>query len=123
MEVKTNVAVMADIFANMLNGITSKQLIQEWNDLPLLKEPIQKFSPRPMLLIAAGKDDIFPLSDYIDIVKSFSNIQVIEKAESDYGFSNCRSWLVQTVTGWLLATFSKRNAVFICRNALLPTSG
>ena len=101
---------MADVFANMLNGITSKQLIQEWNDLPLLEEPIQKISPRPILLIAAGKDEIFPLSDYTDIVKPFSNIQVIERAESDHGFSNCRSWLVQTVTEWLLTTLDNNNA-------------
>jgi alpha/beta superfamily hydrolase len=94
---------MADNFAKMLSGITGEQMVQQWNELPSLKNFIQKFSPRPILLIAAGNDDIFPLSDYSEMFIEFSYVDTIERKETDHGFSNCRTWLVQTVTNWLLA--------------------
>lgn len=92
---------MAEQFAGMLTGVTGDQLILQWNELSSLKSAIEQFGPRPILLIAAEKDDIFPLSDYSSMVKPFKNIDVIEKKDSDHGFSNCRTWLVQTVTEWL----------------------
>jgi len=93
---------MAGNFARMLTGITGEQIIIQWNKLPSLKEAIQKFSPLPILLIAAGDDDIFPLSHYLSIVNSFPNIDVIEKEGADHGFSDCRTWLVGTVADWLM---------------------
>jgi alpha/beta superfamily hydrolase len=92
---------MAGNFATMLTGITGEQIIMQWNELSSLKEVIQKFGPRPILLIAAGEDDIFPLSDYLSIVNQFPNIDVIEKEGTDHGFSDCRTWLVDTVADWL----------------------
>lgn len=94
---------MAESFADMLNGITGKQLIQQWNDMQSLQSYIEKFLPKPMLMITAGKDDIFPPSHYRNAMASFSNIQWITKEESDHGFSTLRPWLVKTVCEWLVA--------------------
>lgn len=92
---------MADTFAKMLTGISGEQMVKEWNDLPSLKEAIQGFSPRPMLLIAAGDDEIFPLSDYGHTIEGFSTIEAIERKNADHGFSNCRVWLVDTICDWI----------------------
>ncbi len=94
---------MADEFAVLLNGVTGQDLLEQWNALPSLSDSLSAFAPRPLLLVASEKDSIFPPSDYADSVAAFSNIQLIRHAESDHGFSACRTWLVETVTDWLVA--------------------
>jgi alpha/beta superfamily hydrolase len=92
---------LADSFSKMLVGIGSVELISQWHNLGSLHNAIQKFSPRPVLLVAAGSDSIFPLSDYVEMVKPYRNVYVIEKANADHGFSSSRTWLVETVMEWL----------------------
>jgi pimeloyl-ACP methyl ester carboxylesterase len=94
---------MADEFAGMLNGVSGQELLQQWEELKPLTDSISGFAPRAILLVAAGKDNIFPSSQYVDLIAEFSNMQLIENEESDHGFSSCRPWLVQTVTDWLVA--------------------
>ena len=94
---------MADEFAGLLHGVTGQDLLEQWNALPSLSDSLSAFQLRPLLLVAAEKDDIFPPSDYADSIAAFSNIQLIRHAESDHGFSVCRPWLVKTVTDWLVA--------------------
>jgi hypothetical protein len=105
---------MADEFAGMLKGITGQGLREQWQALPSLTTSARAFAPRPILLVAAGKDAIFPASHYADFIAELPNIQLIRNEESDHGFSACRPWLARTVTDWLVATlgaslFSKRN--------------
>jgi len=76
---------------------------KQWNALPSFSDSLSAFAPRPRLLVAAEADNIFPPSDYADSIAAFSNIQLIRHAESDHGFSACRTWLVETVTDWLVA--------------------
>jgi cephalosporin-C deacetylase-like acetyl esterase len=94
---------MADHFATMVNGVTGQDLQKQWNALLPLADSINTFAPRPLLLVAADKDDIFPPSDYAGSIAGFPNIQLIRNGEADHGFSACRPWLVQTVTDWLIA--------------------
>jgi hypothetical protein len=93
---------MADHFATMLDGVTGQELLKQWNALLPLSDAISTFAPRSLLLVAAGKDDIFPPSDYADSIAGFPNIQLIRNEEADHGFSACRPWLVRTVTDWLI---------------------
>ncbi len=95
---------MADEFSTMLDGVTGRDLEDQWRDLAPLSAELDAFAPRPMLLVAAEKDDIFPPSQYADSIARYPNIQLIRNAEADHGFSTCRTWLVQTVSDWLLAT-------------------
>jgi uncharacterized protein len=94
---------MADEFAGMLSGITGRGLREQWQALPPLGESLRAFAPRPILLVAADKDAIFPASHYADSIAEIPNIQLIRNEESDHGFSACRPWLARTVTDWLVA--------------------
>src|SRR5262245_33485602 len=42
---------MADHFAAMLNGVTGQGLLEQWNALLPLSDPIRAFAPRPTLLV------------------------------------------------------------------------
>jgi uncharacterized protein len=98
---------MAGEFARMLSGITGRDLQEQWQALPSLADSLRAFAPRPLLLVTAGKDSIFPASHYADFIAGFSNTQLISNEESDHGFSASRRWVVQTVTGWLVARMGK----------------
>jgi uncharacterized protein len=95
---------MADEFAGMLNGITGQGLREQWQALPPPADSLRAFAPRPILLVAADKDTIFPASHYTDSIAWVPNIQLIRNEESDHGFTACRPWLARTVTDWLVAT-------------------
>jgi uncharacterized protein len=95
--------VMATEFATMLNGVTSSELLIQWDTLAPLSDTIAGFAPRPVLLVTAGRDSIFPYSDYADLITPFTNVQCVENEDSDHSFSCCRPWLVRTITDWLVA--------------------
>jgi uncharacterized protein len=95
---------LADEFAGMLSGVTGRDLLMQWQSLHSLAGAISAFAPRPVLLVTAGKDSIFPSSDYARAIAGIPNIRMVQNEESDHSFSSHRSWLVQTVTDWLLAT-------------------
>ena len=95
---------MAGEFAGMLNGITGPGLSEQWQALPPLADCLRAFAPRPILLVAADKDAIFPASHYMVSIAGIPNLQMIRNEESDHGFSACRPWLARTVTDWLVAT-------------------
>jgi uncharacterized protein len=95
---------MADEFAGMLNGITGQDLREQWRALAPLAASARAFAPRPMLLVAADKDTIFPASCYVDSIAGVPGIRLIRIEESDHGFTACRPWLARTVTDWLVAT-------------------
>lgn len=95
-------ADLAGEFAGMLNGVTGQELVAQWEDLPGLSDAIARFAPRPVLLVAAGDDPIFPPSAYAATIAAFRNIQLVTKEESDHSFSAHRPWLVRTVDDWLV---------------------
>jgi pimeloyl-ACP methyl ester carboxylesterase len=95
---------MAASFADMLVGVTGEALIHQWSQLASLVEPIRTFGPRPVLFVTAGKDSIFPGTDYTSAIASYSHVDRADEPNSDHGFSTTRPWLVRTVTAWLVAT-------------------
>ena len=95
---------MAATFAGMLSGATAEGLVAQWERLPLLWDAVGAFAPRPVLLVAAGQDDIFPAKDYIHALAGHRHIRVVEREDSDHAFSACRPWLVTTVCDWLVDT-------------------
>jgi hypothetical protein len=78
-------------------------LLEQWKGLPPLADSMRAFAPRPLLLVAADKDDIFPPSHYADAIAGLPNVLLMRNGDSDHGFSACRPWLVRTVTDWLIA--------------------
>lgn len=95
-------ADMAGEFATMLNGVAADDLEQQWKDLEPLADKLEALAPRPVLLVAAGRDSLFPVSEYAGWIRRLSGIQLIVNDESDHGFSCSRAWLVRTVTDWLV---------------------
>ncbi len=94
---------MAHEFAEMLNGVTGQDLVDQWNRLGPLIDSMRAFAPRRILLIGATKDTIFPPSQYSASIKELSHIELVQHDESDHGFSEQRAWLVRTATDWLSA--------------------
>lgn len=96
---------MAGEFASMLAGVRAQDLLEQWQALASLAGSLRAFAPRPLLLVTAGKDRIFPPSQYTDLIAGFANIQMVNDEESDHGFSSSRPWLAQFITDWLVAKF------------------
>lgn len=94
-------ADMANVFADMLSGVTGEELSKQWKALEPLLPAFRSFAPRPLLIVAAERDDIFPPSQYADSLAGIPNLELIRHADSDHGFSTVRPWLVRTVTDWL----------------------
>lgn len=91
---------MAEHFAAMLSGVKADELVAQWNALPELTDDAS-LAARPMLLVTADKDEIFPPSHYIDFISRFPSAEWARAKDSDHSFSTCRPWLVDTVTDWL----------------------
>jgi len=94
---------MADEFAGMLLGVTGDELLNQWQALEPLSEPMRAFAPREILVIAAGRDTIFPASQYAASIAALPNVTFVQEDDSDHGFSASRPWLVRAVTDWLVA--------------------
>lgn len=94
---------MASEFAGMLSGVSGQDLVNQWNALSPLMPAVSGFAPRPVLLVAAEHDDIFPPSQYAEAIAGLDHVELISHADADHSFSACRPWLVQTVTTWMRA--------------------
>jgi pimeloyl-ACP methyl ester carboxylesterase len=98
---------MAEEFSLMLNGVTGPELVRQWESLEPMMNAIDAFAPRPVLLVTAGNDPIFPAAAYRDTIADIPGIKWLEHKESDHGFSAHRPWLVQSVTDWLSAKIGR----------------
>ena len=87
----------------MLNGVTGQSLVDQWRALSSLAPALSAFAPRPVLLVAAEHDDIFPPSQYARTIAGFEHVELISRQDTDHSFSACRRWLVKVVTDWLLS--------------------
>ena len=94
---------LATEFAGMLNGVTGQSLVDQWRGLSSLAPALSDFAPRPVLLVAAEHDDIFPPSQYARTIAGFEHVELISRQNTDHSFSACRRWLVKVVTDWLLS--------------------
>ena len=56
-----------------------------------------------LTVITAGRDTIFPPSQYAASIAALSHVTLLQENESDHGFSASRPWLVRAVTDWLVA--------------------
>jgi pimeloyl-ACP methyl ester carboxylesterase len=98
---------MAATFAGMLSGVSGAELVAQWETLPPLWDAIGRFAPRPVLVVAAGGDPIFPMAAYADALRQFPHVTSVERAGSDHSFSACRPWLVTTVCDWLVTALGR----------------
>ena len=100
---------MADEFAGMLQGVSADELLTQWQALESLSESMRAFAPREILVVAAGRDTIFPPSQYAASIAALSHVTLVQENDSDHGFSASRPWLVRTVTDWLVARLAAKS--------------
>jgi uncharacterized protein len=98
---------MAGEFAGMLNGVTTQDLLEQWRGVPRLVEYLPSLTSRSVLMVTAGNDTLFPSSHYAEVMARLANARWARAEGADHGFSTCRSWLVDTVTDWLVATLGR----------------
>lgn len=95
-------AAMAAEFAGMLSGATGPRLQAEWQQVPSLAASMPGLASRPVLLVTADRDELFPPAHYTDFVAGLPRMTWERAPEGDHAFSTCRPWLVTTVTDWLV---------------------
>jgi hypothetical protein len=95
---------MAEEFAGMLSGVSSRDLLEQWHDMESLASHLQALASRPLLLVTGDRDELFPPAHYTELVAALPNLRWARHPDGDHSFSTCRPWLVQEVTDWLAAT-------------------
>lgn len=90
-----------DEFALMLNGAGGEELKEQWDALPAIQTMSAALSSRSILLITAGKDELFPVSHYESLAGELERLTWVRIAEADHVFSTCRMRLVTTAVDWL----------------------
>lgn len=98
---------MADEFAGMLNGVTSRDLQRQWTEMPSFLDSLRSLASRSVLLVTGDKDELFPPSHYTDFTARLPHVRWARAEDGDHAFSSCRSWMVETVTDWLVAEVGK----------------
>ena len=79
---------MADEFAEMLNGVSGQDLLDQWERLTPLFDVMRAFAPREMLLVAAGKDSICPAAQYTEYHQIAASHRV-DRAERERSRLQC----------------------------------
>ena len=94
---------MAEDFAGMLRGVSGEELLAQWRHLADLGGHLGALATRPLLLVTADRDELFPPSHYTAFAAALPGIDWLRHPEGDHAFSACRPWLVAAVTDWLAA--------------------
>jgi acetyl esterase/lipase len=94
---------MAKEFAPLLNGVTQRDLLEQWKNVLSLSGRVAPLASRPVLLVTADGDELFPPPHYAALVAELPELRWERSADGDHAFSTCRPWLVRTVTEWLVA--------------------
>jgi len=97
---------MAHEFAELLNGVTPHDLLEQWKDVSSLDGRVDALASRDVLLVTTDADELFPPSHYETFAARLPRLEWRRAAEGDHAFSTCRPWLVSTVTDWLVETVS-----------------
>jgi uncharacterized protein len=92
----------AEDFAGMLNGVSGEDLLAQWRRLEGLAGHLGALVARPLLLVTADRDELFPPSHYTAFAAALPGLEWLRHPEGDHAFSTCRPWLVEAVTDWLV---------------------
>lgn len=96
---------MAQSFAAMLQGVTADALQRQWLTLPAAVAA--PHARHPLLLVTGDRDELFPPSHYAPFAAQLPSLHWARAANGDHSLSECRGWLVETVSSWLCATVGR----------------
>lgn len=93
---------LAAEFALPLSGTSAERLAAEWDELHSLPSLADRLGGRPLLLVTAGHDELFPPDHYNSLLAALPGLDHRRFPEADHIFSAQRRELVETVVNWLL---------------------
>ncbi len=94
---------MAKEFAPLLSGVTQRDLMEQWKSVLSLSGRLRSLASRPVLLVTADRDELFPPPHYAALVAELPELRWERSTDGDHAFSTCRPWLVRKVTEWLVS--------------------
>lgn len=94
-------SALADELSETLHGVDAGTLLREWGELPSPKSALATFAPRPVVVVAGGRDDVAPPSEYPSYLTTLDHVRIVVNDEADHLFSHSRRWLVETAVDWL----------------------
>jgi uncharacterized protein len=92
---------LAEDLSTTLHGVDAGTLLKEWRELPSPRAALATFAPRPIALVAGGRDDVAPPSEYPSYLTDLDHVRIVVNDKADHLFSRTRPWLVETVVDWL----------------------
>lgn len=95
-------AAMSAEFARPLRSIEPAQLQREWNTLAPLDQLAPALTGRPILLVTAGRDEVFPPAHYAGVRALLPQVDWVTFPHADHVFSDVRPGLCHAVGVWLL---------------------
>lgn len=95
---------MATEFAAMLNGVTTDQLLEQWEHLQSLPALADGIGTRPVLLLSGDRDEFFPPAHMQLLVDALPNVEWQRFAQADHIFSTVRPQLTRAILDWLSRT-------------------
>ncbi len=95
-------AALADEFAQPLRGVAPDRLQREWNSLTPVAQLAPALTDRPVLLVTAGRDQLFPPGHYAGVQEWLPRMDWVTFPRADHLFSAVRPGLCHTVGTWLL---------------------
>lgn len=90
-------------FAAPLTGVTGPELQAQWQALPPIAALAAGLAGRPVLVVTADQDALFPPAHYQHFPGAFPAVAWRRFAEADHVYNACRRPLVEAVTSWLAA--------------------
>ena len=93
-----------DEFAEVLRGVSGAELKEQWDDLAPIQSMVPELEAKPILLVTADDDEIFPAAHYEPIATQLKALRWERVAGADHVFSSFRTQLVNLTVDWLLET-------------------
>jgi pimeloyl-ACP methyl ester carboxylesterase len=93
---------LAAEFARPLRDVEPARLKDEWNSLTPIDRLAPALSNRPILLVTAGLDQLFPPEHYTGAQDLLPQLDWVTFPRADHLFSSVRPGLCHTVGAWLL---------------------
>ncbi len=93
---------LATEFAQPLRQVEPQRLQHEWNSLTPVDQLAPALTGRPILLVTAGRDQLFPPAHYAGLQGLLPQIDWVTFPRADHLFSAVRPGLCHTVGAWLL---------------------
>jgi uncharacterized protein len=93
---------LAAEFAQPLRDVEPERLQREWNSLTPVDQLAPALTERPVLLVTAGRDQLFPPGHYAGVPEILPRMDWVTFPRADHLFSAVRPGLCHTVGVWLL---------------------